>query len=162
MVTGCTRAKTTVPTIHQAASNLEMMKVLVPNEVAATYDYYAPRVFLVRAHCPKRALVLTEREPRIVGEHIHPNLGRAKVAFVCHIKEPNTFYALHPNSTEYVSVLQLCKRSVQQSVIVHGQSDQGNLREILQRTDFLPVAALEHPSTEVLEDENCFYIVTSL
>jgi hypothetical protein len=160
MVTGCTRAKTTVPKIHQAASNLEMMKVIVPTEVA-TNDY-VPRVFLARGHCPKRALVLTEREPRMVGEELHPNLGHAKVAFVCHVKEPNTFYASHPNSTEYVSVIQLYKRSVRESVIANGQSDQENLWEILERTNFLPVKALNALSAEVLEDEKCFYIVTNL
>jgi hypothetical protein len=137
------------------------MKVILPNEVA-TSDY-TPRLFLARAHCPKRALVLTEREPRVVGEQLHPNLGHAKVAFVCHARnEPNTFYALHPNSTEYVSVLQLCKRSVRQCVIVNDQCDQENLKEILERTNFLPVDALQDASTEILEDEKCFYIVTSL
>jgi hypothetical protein len=62
-----------------------------------------------------------------------------------------------------VSVIQLYKRSVRESVIANGQSDQENLWEILERTNFLPVEALNaHLSVEVLEDEKCFYIVTNL
>jgi hypothetical protein len=166
--------------IQRASTNPQAMKVILPADIQAAAPNYRPKVGLVRDHYPKQAYVYhTERGPVRLGERLHPNLGHARLAFICLATSPHdecdVFCAARPEQTTHVTVSQLYKASLQQycrhvvaPVAANETTDRDCLVQVLGRLDILPTTSSTNRSgqsrrlVELLEDDESFYVVTLL